>query len=300
MHNRRVKNSAQLVCEQIVREIDRSGFGADGLHVRVGDAVAEHRWSADERAEIHSVSKAVCVLAAALAEAEGVIDLDAPLGSFVTGVAFGAGVADRTMRHLLTMSSGIDLPWSETMLSDWPDLAREFLGRDAAGRTFQYSNASSYAAMWVLERRVGDIMEYVQPRLFDPLGIADVRWARCPNGRVRAGEGLALRTEEMARLGQLIRDRGAWAGAQLVPAAAIDAMHADWRAAGDFPAYERYAMSGWDGPGDAWRLHGAYGQLVIFRGDAVVTVSAHDHAGADAAAVAIVATLARLADPAAG
>lgn len=297
MHNGQVNTSAQWVCEQIAREIDRIGFGAHGLHVRVGgpagDTEAAHRWQPDVREEIHSVSKAVCVLAAALAEAEGKVSLDAPLASYVDGVAFGAGVGDRTLRHLLTMSSGIDLPWSETMMTDWPDLAHEFLGRDAAGHTFQYSNASSYAAMWVLAGCVGDVLEYAQTRLFDPIGIPDVTWARCPNGRVLAGEGIALRTEEMARLGRLIRDRGVWGGRQLVPAAAVDAMHSDWRAAGDSPGYERYAMAGWDGPGDAWRLHGAYGQLVILRGDAVVTVSAHDHFGADGAAAAIVEVLAR-------
>nr|WP_261742746.1 hypothetical protein [Microbacterium testaceum] len=34
-------------------------------------------------------------------------------------------------------------------------------------------------------------------------------------------------------------------------------------------------------------MHGAHGQLIVFAGDAVVTVTAHDHGGADALAAFI-------------
>ena len=59
----------------LVRHIDDTGFGAHGLHVRVGDDVAEHRWTPDGREEIHSVAKAVCVLGAGIAAADGLLDL---------------------------------------------------------------------------------------------------------------------------------------------------------------------------------------------------------------------------------
>ncbi|KQT75113.1 serine hydrolase domain-containing protein [Microbacterium sp. Leaf436] len=267
----------------LVRHIDDTGFGAHGLHVRVGDDVAEHRWTPDEREEIHSVAKAVCVLAAGIAAADGLLDLDEPVAGIVP-----TAVPDVTVRHLLSMSSGIDLPWSPTMMTDWPDLAAEFLSRPSRGRVFQYSNASTYTAMHVLAHRTGDVEEYLRPRLFAPLGLADLAWERCRTGRILAGEGLALRTDEMARLGLLLRDRGVWQGERLVPAETVDALHSAWidtGSAGD--GYRRYALAGWDGPGAAWRLHGAYGQMVVFAGDAVVTISADDHAGADAVAAFI-------------
>lgn len=284
--------AAGRIRDEIVRDADAAAFGIHGLHVRLGDAVAEHRWSPDVREEIHSVAKGVSVLAAGIAAAEGLVDLDAPLGDLVDDLPLGAGVADLTLRRLLSMSSGIDLPWSETMMTDWPDLAAEFLSRDSRGAVFQYSNASTYTAMAILARRTGDVAEYLRPRLFAPLGLDAVEWRRCPLGRVLAGEGIALRTEEMARLGMLIRDRGVWGGEQLVPAAVVDAMHTGWVPAGDGDGYRRYALAGWDGPGDAWRLHGAYGQIVILRGHAVVTVTADDHFGADAFAARVVEILA--------
>lgn len=282
---------AQQIRDRIVDQADASGFGAHGLHVRVGGDVAEHRWSPDVREEIHSVAKGVCVLAAGIADDEGLISLDAPVVEYLPDFTLGEGVDQVTLRHLLSMSSGIDLPWSETLMTDWPDLAREFLSRPSRGRVFQYSNASTYTAMTVLAARVGDIVDFLRPRLFEPLGLDDIGWERCPRGRIVAGSGIALRTEELSRLGKLIRDRGEWDARRLVPSSVIDAMHSDWVTAGENPAYERYALAGWDGPDRAWRLHGAYGQLLIFCDDAVVTITADDHFGADAMAAFTIETL---------
>lgn len=272
--------------DTLADRIDDAGFRAHGLHVRVGDDVATHRWAPDEREEIHSVAKAVAVLAAGIAADEGLVSLDTPVADLLPTEA------EVTLRHLLSMSSGIDFPYSETMMTDWPDLAVEFFSRPSRGRVFQYSNASTYTAMHALSQRTGDVEEFLRPRLFAPLGLADVTWRRCPNGRVLGGEGIALRTEEMARLGLLIRDRGLFEGRRVVSTGIVDAMHAGWvSTGGDADGYRRYGLAGWDGPGEAWRLHGAHGQLIVFAGDAVVTITANDHGGADAVAAFIAATV---------
>ena len=282
---------AAAIRDRLVDHANSSGFGAHGLHVLAGAHVAEHRWTADVREEIHSVAKGVCVLATGLADAEGLVSLDASIVEYVPELAVGDGAERITLRRLLSMTSGVDLAWSETLMTDWPDLAQEFLARPSRGHVFQYSNASTYTAMTILASRTGDILEYLRPRLLDPLGLGDIQWDRCPRGRIVAGSGIAMRTEEMARLGRLIRDRGDWHGRRLVPAEVIDAMHADWVDAGRNPGYERYALAGWDGPGAVWRLHGAYGQLLIFGDDAVVTVTADDHFGADAFATFVAEAL---------
>ncbi len=265
--------------DALVARIDATGFAAHGVHVRAGDDVATHRWTPDVREEIHSVAKAVAVLAAGIAVDEGLMSLDEPVRPVLPAAT------PVTLRDLLSMSSGIDLPWSETMMTDWPDLAAEFLSRPSRGRIFQYSNASTYTAMAALSQRTGDIEEFLRPRLFAPLGWADVSWRRSPSGRVLGGEGLELRTDELAQLGLLIRDRGVVDGRRVVSPRIVDAMHSGWIETGSVgDGYRRYALSGWDGPGGAWRLHGAHGQLIVFIGDAVVTVTAHDHSGADAVA----------------
>ncbi|MFK4482443.1 serine hydrolase domain-containing protein [Curtobacterium sp. AB7] len=291
--------TATSILDAIVRYVDATGFGAHGLHVRTADDdIAEHRWTPDVREEIHSAAKGVCVLATGIAADEGLVDVDEPIAASLPGFVFGDGVDQVTLRHLLTMTSGIDMPWSATELTDWPDLAAEFLRRPSRGRVFQYANVSTYTAMRVLETRVGDVGAFVSRRLFDPLGIEDVEWLRCPNGYVAAGEGLALRTEELARLGRLIRDGGVVDGQRIVSARWCDAMHSDWvEREGTGPGYHRYAMAGWGGPGQLWRLHGAYGQMLLFDdhpdGDTVVTITADDHFGADAMAAFVAEELAR-------
>ncbi|OII33730.1 hydrolase [Curtobacterium sp. MMLR14_014] len=314
-------HTAATILDAVVRHIDTTGFAAHGIHVRTrtaalgaestADDVAEHHWTPDVQREIHSAAKGVCVLATGIAADDGLVDLDEPIATSLvgtgtglgteTGLALGDGVDRVTLRHLLTMTSGIDMPWSATELTDWPDLAAEFLRRPSRGRVFQYANASTYTAMRVLETRVGDVGAFVTERLFAPLGIQDVEWQRCPNGFVAAGEGLSLRTEELARIGRLIRDRGVVDGQRIVSARWCDAMHTDWvEREGTGPGYERYAMAGWGGPGRLWRLHGAYGQMLLFDETeasndpgTVVTITADDHFGADALAAFVADELAR-------
>lgn len=282
--------TAQAVLDRVVADLHEDGFGLRGLHVRVGGDSAEVHLAEDVARDVHSVAKGVCVLAAGIASDEGVLDVDAPVAHYLPKLARGRGVQDVTTRHLLQMTSGIDLPWSPTLMSDWPDLARELLGRPSTGRSFQYSNASTYTAMRVLDTVVGDVQAWLGPRLFAPLGMAP-RWDRCPHGWIKAGEGLHLRLAELARLGLLVRDEGVWEGSRIVSARWVRALHSDWfeREAG--PGYTHYALAGWRGPGPAWRLHGAYGQMLLFLDDAVVAVTADDHAGADQAARRVVEAL---------
>ncbi len=278
-------NAARPLLDALVRHVDTTGFRAHGLHVAVGPDTAEHRWTPDVREEVHSIAKGVAVLAVGIAADDGLVDVDLPVARYLPDLTYGVGTAEVTLRHLLTMTSGVDMPWSATELADWPDLAVEFLGRPSRGRVFQYANASTHTAMRVLASRVGDVGAFVAERLFAPLGIEDVQWRRAPNGAVAGGEGIALRTEELARLGRLLRDRGVWHGHRVVSARWCDAMHDDWVRRDDAgPGYDRYAMAGWGGPGRLWRLHGAYGQMLLFAPDGrtVVTVTADDHPGADA------------------
>jgi CubicO group peptidase (beta-lactamase class C family) len=54
--------------------------------------------------------------------------------------------------------------------------------------------------------------------LFDPLGITDVQWYYMKPGLPMAAAGLRLRPRDLAKIGQLVLQRGTWNGKQIVSA----------------------------------------------------------------------------------
>ncbi|OJU39279.1 MAG: hydrolase [Microbacterium sp. 69-10] len=272
--------SAATALDRIVSAIDAEGLGAYGVHVLIGDDEAQHRWRSDDRVNIYSVSKGVSALAAGMAADAGILTLDTRVAELLHTMQLGDGVEHVTLRHLLTMTSGIDFAWFGSQEAPWPDIAQEMLRRPSlgAGEGYQYSDASTYVAMRMLGAVVGDVRDWLMPRLFEPLGIHNPQWHRCPLGWIIGGTGLELRTEELARIGRVLRDRGSWHGDQLVGAEWIDAMHADWVRTGWDGDSSQYGIAAWAGPGYGWRLDGLYGQYVYVdrAHDAVVTITAHE------------------------
>ncbi|MCU1446092.1 serine hydrolase [Cryobacterium sp.] len=287
--------AAAAVLHTLVTAVDAEKLGAYGVHVLVGTDEAQHRWRSDDRENLYSVSKGVCALAAGLAVDEHLIALDTTVAEALPGLELGAGVAAVTLRDLLTMASGIDFRWFADEPAPWPDLAQEMLRRPSrgAGSHFQYSDASTYVAMRMLGAVVGDVRDWLLPRLFAPLAIQNPQWHRCPLGHIVGGSGLELRTAELARIGRLLRDRGRWEGRQLVSAAWVDGMHTGWAGTGGDAPFDRYGLAVWAGPEQAWRLDGRYGQYVLVdtERDAVITITAHeegnDHRLAELACAAL-------------
>lgn len=266
--------------DDMVARIDDEGLRAHGIHVLVGDAEGQHRWVPDAPANVYSASKGVSVLAAGIAIDEGVITAGTRVVDVLPVAGIAPGAEAVTLRHLLTMTSGFDFAWFAGQPIPGGDLADAFLRSPfgGAGSAFQYSDASTYVAMRMLAARVGDVREWLLPRLFRPLGIPDPIWQRCPSGHVLGGSGLEVRTSELARIGRLLRDGGTLGERRVVDAASVAAMHDDWCETGAPAPWTRFGMGCWDGPGGGWRLDGLYGQYVFVapaRGT-VVTITAHE------------------------
>lgn len=201
---------ASSVLDQFITSVDEEGLGVYGVHVLVDDQEAQQRWRSNDRENIYSASKGVCSLAIGMALDESILSLETRVPELLPGMELGAGVEAVTVRHLLTMSSGIDFVWFGDEPVPWPDLAQEMLRRPTCGpgSVFQYTGASTYVAMRMLGAAVGDVRDWLMPRLFDPLGIDNPQWHRCPLGWIVGGSGLELRTGELASIGRVLRDRG--------------------------------------------------------------------------------------------
>ena len=124
-----------------------------------------------------------------------------------------------TVENLLTMTSGVTFNESGIVSgNDWLESYLNAPVSEKPGTKFQYNSLNSYVLSAIITERTGMPMdEYLKPRLFEPLGITDYLWEKCPRGITKGGWGLFMHTEDMAKLGQLYLNKGKWNGKQIIP-----------------------------------------------------------------------------------
>ncbi|MET9971473.1 serine hydrolase, partial [Streptomyces sp. NPDC006356] len=174
---------------------------------------------------LYSISKSFTATAAGIAAGEGLIRLDDPVISYFP--EFEADITDprsRAMlvRHVASMASGHESDaLFEAYGRDRDDLVRGFLlippPRDP-GTVFAYNQPATFTLSAIVQRASGQsLIEYLRPRLLDPLGIGEVAWLRDGKGREFGFSGLHATTDALVRLGQLYLRGGVWEGERLLP-----------------------------------------------------------------------------------
>ncbi|HEY3356197.1 MAG TPA: serine hydrolase [Polyangia bacterium] len=171
-----------------------------------------------------SVTKSIVSIAVGLLLHEGKISsVDAPLGTWFPEWRQGPR-AKVTLRHVLTQTSGLQHGPGTRDLYPQNDRLRYARERQLAGMPggrFDYNNDATQLLSGIIAAAAGKPVDaYLEERLFRPLGI-HVQWERDPAGNVHTFGDLAIGARDLARLGQLMLDDGAWHGRQLVPAAWI-------------------------------------------------------------------------------
>ena len=266
----------------------------DALHsfmlVRHGRVVAEGWWSpygAGEPHALFSLSKSFTSTAIGLALSEGRISLDDPVLKFFPGEAPpgpGKNLKAMRIRDLLRMSTG----QTEEQVKDFPfqsneDLVSAFLALPVdykPGTHFVYNTEATYMLSAIITKVTGQaVLDYLGPRLFQPLGIAGPAWQASAQGISFGGFGLSLRTEDIACFGQLYLQRGRWQGRQLVPAEWVDAATSLQTSNGSDPTSDwdqGYGYQFWRCRHGFFRGDGAFGQfcIVMPQYDAVVAITA--------------------------
>jgi CubicO group peptidase (beta-lactamase class C family) len=255
----------------------------DSLHSMMllcnGKVVAEGWWQPYSAALPHmmySVSKSFTSTAIGLAIDEGLLGLDSLVVDLLPDdlpPEIDPHLAALTVRHLLTMTTGHA---TDTValanLSPSGNWARDILTQPltfAPGTLFVYNSGATYLLAAILHRLTGErLLDYLTPRLFEPLGITDATWESCPRGIDAGGWGLSITTEDLAVFGQLLLQRGSWNGRQLVPAEWIDeatALQVDTSEADHgIDGRQGYGYQFWRcRPDGSYRADGAFAQLCI-------------------------------------
>jgi CubicO group peptidase (beta-lactamase class C family) len=276
--------------ESILEFVEAADRNVNTFHsfmiIRHGKVISEGAWKPEKLDEPHvlnSVSKSFNSTAVGLAIQSGKLKLDDPVLRFFPGEAPGdpsENLKAMTVRDLLTMSGGHD---TEPARGDSPSV-KQFLAHPVVykpGTHFLYNTMGSYVLSAIVTKVTGQTsLEYLKPRLFQPLGIESPRWDASVEGNSLGGYGLYLRTEDIAKLGQLYLQKGKWNGKQLVPQEWIEEAtskqisnenegHAeigpDW--------IEGYGFQFWRCRHNAFRADGAGGQFIVIMPDQDVVVA---------------------------
>ena len=170
----------------------------------------------------HSMCKSITGMAAGLLIDEGKLDLSENIYKIFHDKGSTWAKIFRpevTVENLMTMTSGVTFNESGIVSgNDWLESYLNAPVSEKPGTKFQYNSLNSYVLSAIITERTGMPMdEYLKPRLFEPLGITDYLWEKCPRGITKGGWGLFMHTEDMAKLGQLYLNKGKWNGKQIIP-----------------------------------------------------------------------------------
>lgn len=180
---------------------------------------------------LHSVSKTFTATAVGLAIADGKMKLTDKVIDFFPD-KLPAVVSDNlkamTVRDLLTMSCGHDEDPTGSIRNSGQEWVTTFLAypvKHQPGTFYCYNSLGTYMLSAIVQKVTGEkVVDYLTPRLFEPLHIDKPRWEESPQGINAGGWGLYLKTEDLAKMGQLLLQKGEWNGKQIIPADWVEEM----------------------------------------------------------------------------
>jgi len=254
--------------------------------IRHGSVVAESWWApydAETPHILYSLSKSFTSTAVGLAIAEGKMSLDDEVLKFFPDdvpAEPSPNLKAMRVRDLLRMATGNqteapvlteNVPWTRTFLAHPVPFK--------PGTHFLYNSPATYMLSAIVQKVTGmTVLDYLKPRLFEPLGIDNPSWVLSPQGISAGAYGLSLRTEDIARFGQLYLQKGKWKGRQLVPSEWIEEATARQTSNGSSPKSDwdqGYGYQFWRSRHNTYRGDGAFGQycMIIPEFDAVVVIT---------------------------
>jgi CubicO group peptidase (beta-lactamase class C family) len=260
------------------------------MMLRRGHVVAEGWWAPYAPAlkhTLYSLSKSFTSTAVGMAVADGKLTIDDPVLSFFPEYApdeVSENLAAMQVRHLLTMTTGHaqDTTASLRAAEDgrWP---RAFLALEVEhepGTHFLYNTGATYMLSAIVQKVTGQtLMAFLTERLFRPLEIEGADWETDPRGVNTGGYGLRVKTEDIAKLGQLYLQKGRWGDQQLLPESWVEAATKKQTPSqeGDNDWSQGYGYQFWrckPEPG-FYRGDGAFGQycIVIPQHEVVIAIT---------------------------
>lgn len=268
--------------------VAQENLAVRGLRVyQNGVLTASYQPEPEQRQNQYSGTKSFTSTACAFAIEEGLFTLDDfVLDHFREDAPENPSenLKKMRLRHLITMSMGFESPMlmgaqrSKMTEKDWVKYVLRAPVVHEPGSVFQYNNAGPYLLGILIQRRSKmSLVDYLMPRLFEPLGIPRPVDEKDPLGNTFGAGGLQLNVSELAKLGLLYLQKGAWQGRQLIPAAWVEEASRSFILSdqGDSEIGTDYGYLFWIMPDGMFRADGKYGQycIVVPKKNAVVAIN---------------------------
>ncbi len=265
------------------------------MFLRHGKVIAEGWWDPyrpDLKHTLYSTSKSFTSTAVGFAVTDSLLSVNDKVISFFPDdlpAEVSPFLADMTVKDMLMMAAGQDPDPTRQVVVNDSNWIKAFLTLPVVndpGTKFLYNSLATYMLSAIVQKVTGEkIIDYLTPRLFEPLAIEGMDWEVDPQGINTGGWGLRLKTEDMAKFGQLYLQKGEWNGKQILPATWIEeATTFKIDNAPDAPQSVRdssewaqgYCYQFWRCRYNAFRADGAYGQYIIVMPDqdAVIAIQA--------------------------
>lgn len=130
-------------------------------------------------------------------------------------------ISDVTLRHLMTMSAGIEEEQSNRFPLGSTDFVEHLLGTPLLfdpGSRFQYDGAQPHILSGLITRVRGtNLAEIANQHLFPDMNITHGAWHQDADGVSNGGTGLHMGALDLAKLGELFLRDGVWNGTRYLP-----------------------------------------------------------------------------------
>ena len=203
--------------------MNRSKFEVHTMQIYRGDRrilrLAQEPYSCTDPREVYSLSKMFTSTVVGIAVDHGLVRTEDRLVDIFGRKNASEKMSHMTLKNLLSMNTGHDrcvLPEMEAAR----DSVEAFFGVEPLyepGTHFTYNTGASCLLGSVVERVSGrDFFDYACENLFYPLGITDVSWRRCADGRCYGGTGLYASNDDIMKLGRMYKNGGVYHGRRIL------------------------------------------------------------------------------------
>src|SRR5690554_3031494 len=236
---------------------------------------------------VFSVTKSITSLAIGMLYDKGLIDFDKPIIEYFKDElpsVYDPKIKDITIRHLLTMTTGIIKENNKEMLKT-DDYRTYFLSQEVVytpGTHYHYHSATSHMLSALFTKISGQTVEsYLQRHLFNDLGIINYHWGKAKEGINFGGYGLSINNDAMVKVGQLLLNNGMYGGKRYVSEKYLKMATSPQSVKQDYVNNPNAKAIGYQygfqfhvSPNLSYRADGAYGQIIVIFNDLAIISTA--------------------------